>query len=66
MAEVTKGRTGELLRKLFEILMMRPEGMRAKDALAALAASVTLTPYEEGQYARGQRRFETGTEIVRI
>jgi restriction system protein len=63
MAEVTSERTGELLRKLFEILMARPEGMRAKDALAELARSVRLTPHEEGQYARGQRRFE---KIVRF
>lgn len=63
MAEITRRRTGELLRKLFEILMAQPEGMRAKDALAALAARSQLSEYEAGSYARGSRRFE---KIVRF
>ena len=29
MADITVRRTGELLRKLFEILMVHPEGIRA-------------------------------------
>jgi hypothetical protein len=33
MPEVTRRRTGELLRKLFEILMEKPEGMQAKTPL---------------------------------
>lgn len=63
MADVTRERTGELLRYLFEILMAHPEGMQAKDALAALAKRVTLTPHESGYYAKGGRRFE---KIVRF
>ncbi|MCC6651024.1 MAG: restriction endonuclease [Candidatus Eisenbacteria bacterium] len=63
MADVTRRRTGELLRKLFEILMAEPEGMRAKDALAALAASVTMSEYEAGDYLNGVRRFDN---IVRF
>ena len=62
MAEITKRRTGELLRKLFEILLTKPEGMQAKDALVALEKAVELTPYESGSYASG-RRFE---KIVRF
>jgi len=62
MAEITRRRTGELLRKLFEILMAAPHGMRAKDALAALASQVKLTAYEAGEYQAG-RRFE---KIVRF
>jgi restriction system protein len=62
MAEVTRRRTGELLRKLFEILLQHPEGMQAKDALAALAGAVQLTEYERGNYRLG-RRFE---KIVRF
>jgi len=50
MAEITRPRTGELLRKLFEILMAAPEGLKAKDALVALASKVQLTPYEAGDY----------------
>lgn len=63
MADVTRQRTGELLRKLFEILQKHPEGMRAKDALAALVERVDLSPYEAGTYANGSRRFE---KIVRF
>ena len=33
MPEVTRRRTGELLRKLFEILKAAPEGLQAKEAL---------------------------------
>lgn len=64
MAEITRRRTGELLRKLFEILMRSPEEMKAKDALAALAEQVTLSPYEAGEYPNGGgRRFE---KVVRF
>jgi len=63
MADVTVRRTGELLRKLFEILMAHPEGIRAKDALAELESKVELTDYEKGEYPSGGRRFE---EIVRF
>ena len=63
MAEVTRRRTGEFMRNLFKILMPLPEGMQAKDALAALAKTVTLTDYESGSYPTGGRRFE---KIVRF
>jgi len=58
MAEVTRRRTGEFLRKLFEILMPHPDGMQARDALAALDKAVTLTEYESGTYESGGRRFD--------
>lgn len=63
MAEVTRRRTGEFLRNLFNILIPLPEGMQAKDALAALGKTVTLTDYESGSYPTGGRRFE---KIVRF
>ena len=63
MAEVTRRRTGELLRKLFEILLVHPEGLQARDALSAVAAKVELTEYEKGTYAQGTRRFD---KIVRF
>jgi restriction system protein len=63
VAEVTKARTGQFVRKLFEILLTQPEGMRAIDAMAALAKAVRLTEYEAGEYASGGRRFE---KIVRF
>jgi restriction system protein len=63
MAETTRKRSGELLRKLFEILKQFPEGLAARVALERLAGSVQLTPYEGGVYASGSRRFE---KIVRF
>jgi restriction system protein len=63
MAEITRKRTGELLRKLFEILMQVPEGMPAGESLKALAKAVSLTDYEAGAYKQGGRRFE---KIVRF
>lgn len=63
MADITRERLGTVLRKLFEILIRHPEGLQAKDALAALAKSVELTEYEAGEYASGGRRFE---KIVRF
>jgi restriction system protein len=63
MAEITRRRVGELLRKLFDILMKHPDGLPAAEALARLADTVTLTPYEAGAYPSGSRRFE---KIVRF
>jgi restriction system protein len=64
MAEVTRERTGELVQKLFEILIDHPDGIQARDALEKLANVVTLTHYEAGEYeSTGTRRFE---KIVRF
>lgn len=63
MPEVTKARTGQFVRKLFEILLAQPDGMRAAAAMAVLAKSVELTEYESGEYPSGGRRFE---KIVRF
>lgn len=67
MAEVTRRRTGELLRKLFEILMASPDSMKAKDALAKLAAAVTMSEYEASEYANGGgRRFERNVRFSTV
>jgi restriction system protein len=63
MAEITRRRTGELLRELFNILMTTPDGLRASEALQTLSERVTLTPYEADTYESGGRRFE---KIVRF
>jgi restriction system protein len=63
MAEITRRRTGELLRELFSLLMAAPSGMQASAALQALAERVTLTPYEADSYESGGRRFD---KIVRF
>ncbi len=63
MAEVTRRCTGELLRRLFEILTPHAEGLQARDALAAVEQSVALSEYEQSTYESGGRRFE---KIVRF
>lgn len=63
MPEITRRRTGELLRKLFELLRGAPEGLQAKETLAALERAVSLTDYESGDYEKGGRRFD---KIVRF
>jgi len=63
VAEITRKRTGELLQELFKILLASPTGLPARDALHQLAAKVTLTPYEAGDFESGGRRFE---KIVRF
>lgn len=63
MADVTRRRTGEHLRVLFEILLPVPDGLPAREALTALEGRMTLTPYEQGSFDSGGRRFE---KIVRF
>lgn len=58
MPEITRRRTGKLLRKLFELLRGVPEGLQAKEALVALERAVSLTDYESGDYEKGGRRFD--------
>lgn len=62
MADVTRRRTGELLRGLFEILMEHPDGIKAAQALDLLEKKVPATPWETGNFDSGGRRFE---KIVR-
>ncbi len=56
-------RTGEFLRKFFQILMAESDGVQASEALKRLAGQVELTAYESGDYESAGRRFE---EIVRF
>ncbi len=63
MAEITRRRTGELLRLVFANLINHPNGLQARDAIAMLEGQVTLTEYEKGFYAGGSRRF---SKIVRF
>lgn len=66
MAEITSKRTGELLRKLFEILKLHPEGLKAKSALEQLASSVELTEYESGMYGQNETAVRRFDKIVRF
>lgn len=48
------------MRKTFEILLAHPEGLPAKQVLAATAEQLTLSPFEASDYPNrpGVRRFE--------
>lgn len=51
MANVTRRRTGEFLRKAFELLLKNPDGVPAKDVLEYITKNMDLTDYESGSYA---------------
>jgi hypothetical protein len=63
VAQITYARTGELLRRLFEILMQAPDGIPAGEAMKCLESVVPPTPYEQGEFPSGGRRFD---KIVRF
>ena len=58
MAHVTRERTGQFVRKLFEVLLDHPDGIPAKEALTRVADSFELSDYEGGEYESGGQRFE--------
>jgi len=68
MAEITRKRTGEIVRKVFEVLLQHPEGMRAKDLLGQVANSMTLSEFERSDYPNrpGVRRFEKTARFATI
>lgn len=65
MADITRRRTGEFLRFVFELLWDKPDGLPAKDILDAIPNAIKLTDYESGYYAStpNSPRFE---KIVRF
>jgi restriction system protein len=59
MPEITRKRNGEIQRAIFSALIAHPESsMKASDALAEAEKLLVLTPYEQGEYSSGGRRFE--------
>jgi restriction system protein len=59
MANFDRKRRGELLRAVFAVLAEHPDGIRAKNALAAAEKRITLTDYEAGAFeSTGVRRYE--------
>ncbi len=68
MAEITRKRVGEVIRAAFSILFEHPEGMRAKDVLAQLEHSLTLSDFEKSDYPKhpGIRRFEKTARFATI
>lgn len=63
MAEITRKRTAELLRKVFEILLEFPEGLQAKDVLQRVAQALPPSDFEKGNVASGTLRFD---KVVRF
>jgi len=65
MAEITRKRSGELVRGAFAILLEHPDGLQAKLVLAELAKRVPPTPFEATFYEDRPtiRRYE---KIVRF
>jgi|SRR5713226_5137949 len=65
MSDMTRRRQGEMVCKVFEILLAHPDGLAAKDVLTATAAGLTLSPFEATDYPNrpGVRRFD---KIVRF
>lgn len=51
MANITRKRTGEFLRKVFEFLWDKLEGVPAKDIIEYIGKTMKLTEYEAGTYA---------------
>ncbi|MBZ5504767.1 MAG: Mrr restriction system protein [Acidobacteriia bacterium] len=68
MAEITRKRVGEIIRAVFEVLLQHPEGMRAKDVLAKLEHTLTLSEFEKSDYPKhpGIRRFEKTARFATI
>ena len=50
MAEITRKRSGELVRGVFQILLDQPEGLPAKEVLSRLERTVPPTPFENSTY----------------
>ncbi len=57
MADITVERSGLVVQKLMQLLEKHPDGMRARDALSQLEASLELTEYERGEFKDGLPRF---------
>lgn len=60
MAEITSRRRGELVRGVFEVLMDKPDGLPAAQALKAVEQLVPPTAFERETYERNPtvRRYE--------
>ena len=65
MAEITRRRTGELIRIVVELLLNKPEGLPAQQILDHIPNEIKLTEYEKGSYVSspGDPRYR---KIVRF
>jgi restriction system protein len=68
MAEITRRRTGELVRGVFQILLSHPDGLRAKEVLTQVEGLVPPTPFEASDYPStpGVRRYEKNIRFSTI
>ena len=60
MSEITSRRRGEILRKIFEILLTHPDGLKGRSVLANVEQELGLTGFERSEYPNRPevRRFE--------
>ncbi len=60
MAEVTRQRTGEMVRGVLSVLAEHPEGLEARKVIVETAQRVGVTEYEAADYpsSPGTRRFD--------
>lgn len=65
MPEITRERSGELVRGVFSILQDHPEGLPAREVLVRVEQRVPPTPFEQSEYPNnpGKRRYE---KIIRF
>jgi restriction system protein len=65
MAEITRERQGQMVRKAFEILNEHPEGLPAREVIARVERDLGLTPFESSHYPTNPRvrRFD---KIIRF
>lgn len=68
MADVPAKRAGELVRKVFEILIRHGEGLQARKVLELVEKELELTEYEKGYYPNRPdvRRFEKTVRFCTI
>jgi len=65
MADLTQNRIGELIQAVFRVLAEHPDGLPAREVLAAVESAVPLTDFERSTYPNRpqMRRFE---KVVRF
>jgi len=68
MAEFTKERKGQIQREVLEVLRENPDGIQAKDVIAAVANRLTLSDFEKSDYPNhpGVRRFDKSLRFLTI
>jgi hypothetical protein len=67
MAEVTRKRRGEIIKKVFEILLQNPEGLAPKELFPQAEKSLTLSNYEKSDYPnRPGERTHTSDTLTRM